>query len=63
MQKRNKFGLSHYKMCGGYFGLLYPITWYNVNPLDTIQQSTSVLVRLAPMLAPIMHAIKVRVHL
>ena len=60
--KRNKFSLSHYKLMSGNMGLPIPITWFEVLPGDTIQQSTSCLIRVAQLLAPVMHPIRARIH-
>lgn len=60
--KRNKFSLSHYKLCTFDMGLLIPITWYEVIPGDTIQQASSALVRVSPLLSPVMHPVVVRIH-
>lgn len=60
--KRNKYSLSHYHLTTMDMGLLIPVTWFEVLPGDTIQQATSALLRLAPMMAPIMHPIMVRIH-
>lgn len=43
-------------------GQLIPLTWYEVLPGDTFQQSTSVLIRLNPMVAPVMHPVRCRIH-
>lgn len=43
-------------------GELLPITWYEAIPGDTIQQRSQVLMRLSPLLAPIMHPVVVRIH-
>lgn len=60
--RRNKFSLSHYKLMTGDMGHLLPLTWYDVLPGDTIQQSTSLLIRVSPLLAPVMHPVRVRIH-
>lgn len=60
--KRNKFSLSHYKLLTCNMGNLVPLTWYEANPGDTIQQKTSLLIRTQPLLAPVMHPVRVRVH-
>lgn len=60
--KRNKFSLSHYKLLTCDMGYLIPLTWYEALPGDTIQQSTSLLLRVSPLLAPVMHPVKVRIH-
>lgn len=43
-------------------GQILPIGCVPVLPGDTVQQNTSLLVRFAPMDAPVMHPIYVRVH-
>lgn len=60
--KRNKFSLSHYKLMTCNMGELLPLTWYEALPGDTIQQRSNMLIRLSPLLAPIMHPVRVRVH-
>lgn len=60
--KRNKFNLSHYNLLTGNMGVLYPVAIFEVLPGDTVQQATSLFVRVAPMLAPVMHPVEVRVH-
>lgn len=60
--KRSKFSLSHYKLLSCDMGKLVPITHFEVLPGDSIQQSTSALVRVSPLLAPVMHPVSVRIH-
>lgn len=60
--KRSKHSLSHYKLFTGKMGLLIPISWFEALPGDTIQQSSSCLLRCAPMVAPTMHPVQVRIH-
>lgn len=60
--KRSKFSLSHYKLLTADVGKLYPISWYEALPGDTIQQRTNMLIRLSPMLSPVMHPLRVRVN-
>lgn len=43
-------------------GKLIPITWYEALPGDTIQQSTAALVRVSPLLSPVMHPVVIRLH-
>lgn len=43
-------------------GELVPLTWFEALPGDTIQQSTSLLLRCAPLVTPPMHPVHVRVH-
>lgn len=60
--KRNKFSLSHYKLLTQDMGELIPLTWYEALPGDSIQQSTSALIRVSPLLSPVMHPVRVRIH-
>lgn len=60
--KRSKFSLSHYKLFTCDMGELIPCGLIEVLPGDTIQQSTSLLLRCSPLLAPVMHPISVRIH-
>lgn len=57
--KRSKFSLSNYKLLTCDMGELVPIGLTEVLPGDSIQQSTSALIRCAPMLAPVMHPVRV----
>lgn len=60
--KRSKFALSHYKLLSCDMGELIPCGITEVLPGDTIQHSTSALIRCSPMLAPVMHPVHVRIH-
>lgn len=60
--KRSKFSLSHYKLLSCDMGQLVPIGCTEVLPGDSIQQATSALVRVSPLLAPVMHPVDVRIH-
>jgi len=60
--KRHKHSLSHYKLLTGDMGQLIPIGLLEAMPGDTIQHSTSMLLRVQPMLAPLMHPVSVRIH-
>lgn len=60
--KRSKFNLGFTKLLSGNMGTLIPIGMIEVLPGDSIQQSTTALVRCAPMLAPPMHPVDVRIH-
>ena len=62
MIKRSKFSLSHYKLLSTRMGYLVPIQLTEVLPGDTFQMATSLFIRLAPMVAPVMHPVHVRVH-
>lgn len=60
--RRSKFSLSHYRLLTCDMGELIPLTWFEALPGDTVQQATSALVRVAPMLAPVMHPVMIRIH-
>jgi len=60
--KRGKFSLSNYKLLSTDMGKLVPCGLIEVLPGDTIQMSTSVLIRASALLAPVMHPVHVRVH-
>lgn len=59
---RNKHGLSHYKLLSCDMGELIPVSCFEVLPGDSIQQASSALIRVSPLLAPVMHPIQVRIH-
>lgn len=60
--KRSKMSLSHYKLLSCDMGELVPVGLTEVLPGDSLQQATSLLVRVSPLLAPVMHPVHVRVH-
>jgi hypothetical protein len=60
--KRNKFNLSHYKLLTFDQGELVPCGLIEVLPGDTFQHATSALIRVTPLLAPVMHPVQVRIH-
>lgn len=60
--KRSKFSLSHYKLASFYMGELVPLTWVEVLPGDTFQQVSNLLIRVSPLLAPVMHPVHVTIH-
>jgi len=60
--KRSKHTLSHYRMVTGNMGELMPISCIPVLPGDTLQHSTSALVRVSPLNTPVMHPVTVRLH-
>lgn len=60
--KRNKFSLSNYKLATFNQGSLIPIGHYEVLPGDTVQHSTSALLRASPLVAPVMHPVHARIH-
>lgn len=62
MRKRNKFSLSYYKLFTCKMGYILPIGLTEVIPGDTIRHATGLFMRLAPMLAPVMHPCHVTIH-
>lgn len=62
MKKRNKFSLSHYKLFTCKMGYILPIGLIEVLPGDTVRHATGLFMRLAPMLAPVMHPCHVTIH-
>ena len=60
--KRSKFSLSNYKLLSMDQGYLTPCGLLEVLPGDSIQQATSCLVRVQPLLAPMMHPVDIRIH-
>lgn len=62
MKKRNLFDLSHDKKLTCEMGTLVPIMCEEVLPGDKFRVNTDTLIRMAPMLAPIMQNINVYTH-
>lgn len=60
--RRSKFNLSYTKLLTSDMGELVPIGLTEVLPGDTVQQSTSALIRCSPLLAPVMHPVRVQIH-
>nr|QJB20887.1 MAG: major capsid protein [Microvirus sp.] len=60
--KRNKFSLSHERKFSMNMGDLVPIMCQEIVPGDSFRVNTETLMRLAPMLAPIMHRVNVFTH-
>lgn len=60
--KRNKFSLSNYKLLSCDMGELVPAGLVEVLPGDTFQHAMSVLCRVSPLLAPVMHPVHLRIH-
>lgn len=60
--KRNAFHLSHNRKTSFNMGQLIPILCEEVVPGDKFRGRCNALIRLAPMLAPIMHEVNVFTH-
>lgn len=59
--KRNKFSLSHTKLLSCDMGEIIPAGLTEVLPGDTIQLSTSALIRVSPLVTPVMHPVHARI--
>lgn len=57
---RNMFDLSHEVKMSGRFGFLYPTLLMEVMPGDSVNDKIVNFLRAAPMLAPIMHQVKIK---
>lgn len=62
MKKRAKFNLSNFHNCTFKMGQIYPTNLMEVLPGDTVQLNSSVFMRLAPMVAPVMHPVHMFMH-
>lgn len=60
--ERSLFNLKHERKFSADFAWLYPICCIEAVPGDTFKLSTEVLVRCAPLIAPIMHRVNVKVN-
>lgn len=59
---RSNFDLSHEKRVSGRIGKLLPVFISETMPNDTFRVKSEVLVKLAPMIAPIYHRLNLYVH-
>lgn len=60
--KKNKFDLSHERKMSIAIGRLIPILVQDVVPGDSFRVNSEIFLRMAPLLAPIMHRINVYTH-
>jgi len=60
--KRNKFDLSHERKMTSNMGWLTPMLMQEVVPGDRFSVQSEIMMRLAPMLAPMMHRVNVYTH-
>lgn len=60
--RRNKFDLSHEYKTTFEMGKLVPILCKEIVPGDSFRVSSEIFIRLAPMLAPVMHRMDCTVH-
>lgn len=59
---RSTFDLSHEKKLTGKMGYLYPVLCQEVVPGDRFDISTESMIRLAPMVSPVMHRVDSYIH-
>lgn len=60
--KRTKHSLSNYRLATFDMGELVPVGHLEVLPGDSIRLATSALIRLSPLMTPVMHPVNVRIH-
>lgn len=60
--RRNKHNLSHTRLATMDMGYLVPLSVMEVLAGDTVQHHTAMLARIAPLAAPLMHPVEIRVH-
>lgn len=60
--KRSKHNLSYYKLATMKMGELVPVACVPVLPGDSIQHASSCLMRVSPLIRPVMHPVSVRIH-
>lgn len=60
--QRSKFDLSHEKKLSARMGKLVPVFVSETLPNDTFKVNTEIMLRLAPLVAPIYHRVNVFVH-
>lgn len=60
--QRSTFDLSHDKRLSAQMGYLYPVLIQECLPSDSFNGGTDMLVRMAPMIAPIFEQVQVYIH-
>ena len=60
--KRSKHTLSNYHLTTCDMGQLIPVNLIEALPGDTFQLSTSAVIRVSPLAAPVMHPVTVLMH-
>lgn len=60
--KRSKHTLSNYRLLTCDMGQLIPVGLQEALPGDTFQLSSSAMIRVSPLAAPVMHPVTVRLH-
>lgn len=57
--RRSKHNLSHYRLTSMNQGQLFPVACMEVLPGDSFRAATSALIRVSPLVAPVMHPVHV----
>lgn len=60
--KRAKHSLNHYRLATLNMGQLYPVSCIEVLPGDSFRHETAALIRVAPLVSPVMHPVHVQIH-
>jgi len=60
--KRTKHNLSHYRLATFNMGELTPVSCFEVLPGDGMRISSGAMIRVSPLVAPVMHPVTVRLH-
>lgn len=60
--QRSKHSLSHYRLTSLNQGILYPVSLLEVLPGDSFRHQSTALIRVAPLVAPVMHPVRVALH-
>lgn len=60
--KRQNHNLSHYKLATMDMGQLVPVQVQEVLPGDSFRMQSSALIRVSPLVAPVMHPVEIRLH-
>lgn len=60
--RRSKHNLSHFKLLTGDMGSLYPIGCVEVLPGDTFRHAAQTLIRMQPLLTPLLHPVHVSIR-
>ena len=59
---RNSHNLSHYRLATCDMGQLIPVGCVEVLPGDSFKHRSQVLLRVQPLLKPLMHPVDIRIH-
>lgn len=60
--KRSKHSLSFYRLATLNMGWLYPVGCVEVLPGDSFRHESAALIRVSPLVSPVMHPVHVQIH-